>query len=252
MASEWYESFFTSLALDFWRAAVPAETTSVEVDFLSRELRVSPGAQLLDLPCGLGRHAIALASRGYRITGVDLSADAVASARKEALERGLTVSFHVGDMRHEPSGGPFDGAYCFGNSFGYLSHDDMSRFVRSMLHAVRPGGRWAIDTGAVAESLLPNLVEARTLEAGGVTYSVRSRYDAAARRLVQSCTLVRGGEQQLAELSHAVYTVAELHRLLESAGWQLRGAYGSPDGRPFEPGNRLLLVIERPLAVKAQ
>jgi SAM-dependent methyltransferase len=248
MASEWYESFFTSLALDFWRAAVPAEATSMEVDFLSRELRVSPGAQLLDLPCGLGRHAIGLASRGYRVTGVDLSADAVASARNEALERGLTVSFHVGDMRHQSPGGPFDGAYCFGNSFGYLSHDDMGPFVRSMLHAVRPGARWAIDTGAAAESLLPHLVEARTLEAGGVTYSVRSRYDAASRRLLQSCTLERGDERQLAELSQAVYTVAEIYRLLESAGWQLRGAYGSLDGRPFQPGDRrLLVVIERPL-----
>ncbi len=248
MAPEWYESFFTSLALDFWRAAVPAESTAAEVEFLVRALGVSPPARLLDLPSGLGRHALALAGRGYSVTGVDLSASAVSAARKEARASGLTVSFQVGDMRDQPPAGPFDGAYCFGNSFGYLSRDDMRRFVRNILHGVRPGARWAIDTGAAAESLLPHLVEERTLEAGGVTYAVRSRYDTAAGRLVQSCTLVRGDERQIAEISHAIYTVADLRRLLESEGWQVTDTFGSLDGRPFEAGDRRLLLLgQRPV-----
>jgi SAM-dependent methyltransferase len=247
MESEWYESFFTSLALDFWRAAVPTESTSAEVEFLVQELGVSPPSRLLDLPSGPGRHALVLASRAYDVTGVDLSSHAVSVAQNEARARGVRVSFLRGDMRDRRLDGPFDGAYCFGNSFGYLSDVDMRRFVRNILHAVRPGGRWAIDTGAAAECLLPHLVEERTLEAGGVTYSVRNRYDAAGGRLVQSCTLVRGNESQVAEISHAVYSVAELHRLLESEGWQVTATLGSLDGRPFEPGDRrLLLVAQRP------
>lgn len=249
MAPEWYESFFTALALDFWRAAVPAESTRAEVDFLVRELGISPPASVLDLPSGSGRHALLLASRGYRVTGIDLSPAAVSSAQDDARAHGSTAKFLLGDMRDAPPGSPFDAAYCFGNSFGYLSRVDMRRFVRNSFEAVRPGGRWAIDTGAAAESLLPYLVAERTLEAGGVTYSVRSRYDAAAGRLVQTCSLVRGVERQLAEISHAVYSVSELHRLLEDGGWLVKGAYGSLAGRPFAAGDRrLLLVAERSAA----
>jgi cyclopropane fatty-acyl-phospholipid synthase-like methyltransferase len=164
MASEWYESFFTALALDFWQAAVPVASTAEEVEFLVRELGISPPARVLDLPSGLGRHSIALARREYRITGIDISAHATFTAKNEASARGVRVTFLPGDMREPPPDGPYDGAFCFGNSFGYLSRGDMRRFVRNMLHAVRPGGRWAIDTGAAAESLLPHLAEERTLE----------------------------------------------------------------------------------------
>jgi hypothetical protein len=122
-------------------------------------------------------------------------------------------------MRHPPPQGPYAGAYCFGNSFGYLSREDMERFVGNMLWAVVPGGKWIIDTGAAAESLLPHLAEERVLEAGGVTYFVRSQYNAVERRLVQSCRLARGSESQTSEISQSIYTVQELHQLLENAGW---------------------------------
>ena len=245
MTPEWYESFFTSLTLDFWRAAVPSEATVAEVDFLTKELGVPPPSRLLDLPSGLGRHAVALAIRRYDVTGIDIAAEAISAARSQAQAQNVKVSFAQGDMRQLPAGGPFDGAYCFGNSFGYLSHDDMKRFIRNVFQVVRPGARWAIDTGAAAESLLPHLVSERTLEAGGVTYAVRNRYDAEARRLFQTCTLVRGEERQTAEISQAVYTLQELHRLLEDAGWQMVASYGALDGRPFEVGDRRLLLVAR-------
>lgn len=252
MNSEWYESFFTALALDFWKAAVPATATSDEVAFLVRELDVSPPARLLDFPTGLGRHSLSLASRGYHVTGIDLSSYAISSARREVAALGVQATFLVGDMRHPPPDGPYDGAFCFGNSFGYLSGDDMARFVRHMLFALRPGARWAIDTGAVAESLLQHLVAERTLEAGGVTYVVRSRYDAGAKRLFQACTLARADEREVSELSQAIYTVGELHELLSSAGWNVLRTCGSLDGRAFETGDRRLLVVaQRPEATDA-
>jgi SAM-dependent methyltransferase len=247
MKPEWYESFFTALALDFWQAAVPAASTVDEVDFLIRELGVSPPERLLDLPSGLGRHALVLARRGYEVTGIDLSSYAIASTQEQTRGRGLPVTFLHGDMRHPPPGGPYDGAFCFGNSFGYLSRDDTGRFARNILTALRPGRRWAIDTGAVAESLLRDLPAQRTLEAGGVTYEVQSRYDAESKRLLQSCTLVRNGEREFTEISYTVYTVAELLELLVDVGFKLLGSYGSLDGRPFEPGDRrLFLVAQRP------
>jgi SAM-dependent methyltransferase len=246
MASHWYESFFTSLALEFWRAAVPASATAEEADFLARNLGVEPPARLLDLPSGFGRHALLLARRGYRVTGIDIAPEAIEGARGEAREPGVEADFLVGDMRSAPPAAPYDGAYCFGNSFGYLSHEDTKLFVRNMFQAVRPGGRWAIDTGIAAESLLPHQLQDRRLEAGGIVYTVSNSYHAAASRLVQSCVLTKGAARQTAEISYGIYTVAELHRLLSGEGFRVVSASGSLDGRPFQLGDRrLLLVAER-------
>lgn len=240
MATPWYETFFTPMAVDFWSAAVSPEVTQAEVEFIARRLGTSPPARLLDLPCGTGRHADALAGRGYDVTGIDLSRVALARAAGAAR-------LFRGDMRTPPPGGPYDGAICFGNSFGYLSHAETFAFARNVFGAVRPGARWVIDTGLVAEALLPHLVPERSLEAGGVTYSVRNRLDPQAGRLLQECCLTRGGEREETQISYGVYTVAELCRLLESQGWRVLETLGALDGHRFSPGDRrLLLVAERP------
>src|SRR3954471_1822980 len=94
---EWYETFFGPLALEFWDKAVPPSATAEEVDFLVRNLAVEPPARLLDLPCGLGRHALLLAGRGYRVTGIDIAQEAIESARGRARA--------VGVERGESAGG---------------------------------------------------------------------------------------------------------------------------------------------------
>ena len=247
MQREWYESFFTPLALQFWRAVIPPEATRDEVDFVERALGLGRPGWLLDLPCGEGRHALELALRGHRVTGVDLSPYAVEQATAEARRTGAAVEFRRGDMRAAPSG-PFDGACCLGNSLGYLSHEDLRGFLRSMLAALRPGARWVVDTGTAAESRLPHLGgDDRTLEAAGIRFAVRQQYDAIEGRLRQESVLERGEEHEEGSISYGVYTVAELRRLFLEAGWSVRGLHGALDGRPFTLGDpRLLIVAERP------
>ncbi len=246
MQAEWYESFFSPLALQFWRAVIPPGSTLDEVAFVERALGLGSRGRLLDLPCGEGRHALELARRGHQVTGVDLSPYAVERARAEARRTGASVDFRTGDMRAPPPG-PFDGACCLGNSIGYLSHEDLRRFLRSMLAALRAGARWVVDTGTAAESLLPRFGGCdRTLEAAGIHFEVRQRYDAVEGRLHQEAVLERGAEREEAPISYGVYTVAELRRLFGEAGWSVTGLHGALDGRPFALGDpRLLIVAER-------
>lgn len=247
MRREWYETFFSPMAMEFWRAVVPPDAARDEVDLVERALGLDRPGRLLDLPCGEGRHVLELARRGHRVTGVDLSPHAVERARAEAVRAGIAAELRVGDMRVPPPG-PFDGACCLGNSIGYLSHEDLRGFLRAMLALLRPGARWVVDTGTAAESLLPRLGgDERALEAAGIQFTVRQRYDAVEGRLLQQATLARGEEREHGAISYGVYTVAELRRLFLEAGWSVVGLYGALDGRQFSLGDpRLVVVAERP------
>jgi cyclopropane fatty-acyl-phospholipid synthase-like methyltransferase len=80
--TNWWESFFEGVAVAMWVQALPAEHTAREADRLARLLDAAPGAEILDVPCGAGRLSLALAERGYRVTGVDWSSEFLAHARR--------------------------------------------------------------------------------------------------------------------------------------------------------------------------
>jgi SAM-dependent methyltransferase len=103
-----------------------------------------PGyATVLDVSCGIGTQAIALAQRGFRVTASDLSARAVERAKREAALRGQDIAFSVCDMRQALGhhGGGFDVVISCDNSVPHLLDDrDILRAFRQMFACLRPGG----------------------------------------------------------------------------------------------------------------
>src|SRR4051812_33488628 len=161
---------------------VPAEATAADIAFAQRHLDLHPPAHILDIPCGAGRHALALADVGYRVTGVDLSQEAVARAGAAGRERGLSAVFVHGDMRDFEAEGPFDGIICLGNSISYFDPPGTGLFLRSLAAKLRPGGRLILDTHCCAESLFPLQAE-RRLDFDGGCYESRLSYDPMTSRL---------------------------------------------------------------------
>jgi SAM-dependent methyltransferase len=241
----WYTSFFTELPNAFWRAAVTTEHTTAEVDFLVRVAGLRPGSRVLDVPCGSGRHSLALAGRGCRVTGIDVSAEAVAFARNAA--RGIDVDLLVGDMAAVPTHLRVELAICMGNSFGYLDHEGTRRFLADLATVVTPGGHLVLDYGFVAESLLPGLrVEEEPMTIGGIEAESVNEYDAVNSRWLTRFTFRRGDEEYRGTSVQHVYTAAEVVRLVREAGFTGADLYGDPDGSPFRFGSpRLLLVARR-------
>lgn len=245
--SAWYADFFTELPNEFWRRAVPPESTEAEVDFIERHLGLTPGSHLLDVPCGSGRHTLALAARGHRLTGVDISAEAIGYARRAAAEAHVDVELIVAEMRDIPRNGSFDAAVCMGNSFGYLDFAGTREFVAALAGAVRPGGGLVIDFGATAESVLPHYSgEPRTMRTGDIAVVATSEYEVAGSRLISRYHFTRGADELKVTAVHHVYTSAHLGQLLTEAGFTDIRRYGGPGGEPYQLGaGRLLLTAGR-------
>jgi len=97
---EWFEND------ELWAGLFPflfdkerSQAAPGEVDGAERLLELQPGARILDLGCGAGRHCLELARRGYAVTGVDRTALYLEHAARTARERGVEVEFVLSDMR---------------------------------------------------------------------------------------------------------------------------------------------------------
>jgi SAM-dependent methyltransferase len=247
MTSTWYDDFFTELPNAFWRAAVPAPATAAEIDFLVRTVGLQPGQTVLDVCCGSGRHALELARRGYRVTGVDVSAEAVAYAQEAADDEGLAVDLRVGDMRALPTDVRPDVAICMGNAFGYLEHEGTLAFLADLGEIVVPGGALVLDYAFAAESMLPGVaLEEEPMTIGGVEATSVNTYDVADSRWLTEMTFRRGDEIHRGTSVQHVYTSAEVGRLVAAVGFADVERYGDADGSPYRLGSpRLLLVARR-------
>jgi 2-polyprenyl-3-methyl-5-hydroxy-6-metoxy-1,4-benzoquinol methylase len=237
--ADWYRNFFTLPVNAFWETIVPEAATATDLAFLRRHLPLPP-ARLLDVPCGAGRHSLALARHGYRVTGIDLSEDAIDRAR--AAGKGLAVTFRRGDMRFLDLEERFDGVLCLGNSLSYFPPEEMRAFIAALASRVAEGGRLILDTGCCAESLFP-LADAREVAFEGGTYRSAYRYDSR-RSLLKTKAALRLGEAVHPLLyAHYVVTSGELVRMVEAAGLEVEALHGGTEGEAFAPGMPRLLLV---------
>jgi ubiquinone/menaquinone biosynthesis C-methylase UbiE len=126
----WYERE------EFWESMAPKifseghwKNAAAEVDSFIRLLGISPGAKLLDLCCGPGRHALELARRGFHVTAVDRTATYLEQAKERAEQEGLPIEFVLADMRHFRRPGSFDAVLNLYTSFGYFEHPEEDKQV---------------------------------------------------------------------------------------------------------------------------
>jgi SAM-dependent methyltransferase len=244
VADEWWKDFFDGLIVEFWQAVVPEETTKAEADFLEKHLRLEPGSHVLDVPCGAGRHAIALAARGHRLTGVDISREFLVAARAGALARGVTVDWRQAEMRDLPWESEFDAAYCAGSSFGFLGDEGDAEFLCSLSRTLKPGGRFVADFKA-AESILPNFREQYEMRVGEIEFRARNSYDPIHGTMESSYTVTCGDRTEKKRAVHRIYTARAIFRMLSDAGLSACETFGSLGGDPFRLGSPTLVVVAR-------
>lgn len=139
----WYKDWFNSTfyhKLYFDRDEQEAEAF---IKKLVHHLQPAPGSRMLDVACGKGRHSKTLASLGYTVTGIDISADSIQYARQFENDH---LDFFVHDMRLPFYANYFDLVFNFFTSFGYFKtrreHDDA---IRTIAQSLKKGGRLVID-----------------------------------------------------------------------------------------------------------
>jgi SAM-dependent methyltransferase len=217
----WFEPVASHLGEAYLRYSF-TKGTEQEVDFLVDVLGLAAGDRVLDVGCGPGRHARALAVRGMEVLGVDISERFIELANRDAPPN---ATFQRADARHLPYEDEFDAvvSLCQG-AFGLVGEEDPS-VIEGMARAAKPGGRIAL-TAFSAYFALRYLEESDRFDAdAGVNHE---------RTVVKN----EGGDEAEFDLWTSCFTPRELRLLFARAGldvehlWAVApGAYDrtSPD-----------------------
>jgi SAM-dependent methyltransferase len=243
---DWTLDFFSQPALDAWQRAQTPEITEEEVAFLAHALELDAAPRrLLDVPCGDARHAVELAKLGHQLTAIDSAVENKVRARKRADDAGVTIEFVLGDMRAAPAGAPFDGAYCWGNSFGYFPREQTQRFAHAVAESLAPGARFVIDTATSAETLFVELPKRSWVRVDeSLLLMLECVYNARESRLDTTYTSVLHDQVVDTRVAHHyVFTSGDIVNMLATAGFDTLELYDDLDGTPFELGSERLLVI---------
>jgi len=238
----WYRTAFGPITAGFWTGLVPRERVEKEAAFLAATLQAPAGGLLLDVPCGAGRQARALGRLGYRVDGVDISEHMLA-ASGEPPAAGVTL--RQGEMTSIADEEKYDGAICWGNSFGYLPDAESRAFVAAVGRALRPGARFVLESGAVAENILAAFQPTTEMTVSGFRFSAERRYEMGESAIYIRYRIERGGEAEEFTARQVVYTVAEIVRMAAAAGLATESLHGGIAGEPAGLGRPLVAVFRR-------
>jgi len=242
MSSDNSEEFFWGLTLDIMEEARPDEEIDAEVASMMRLLGLGPGDSVLDVPCGGGRHAVGLAAAGCKVSGIDISQPLLEKARASAEEHGVTLDLRKVDMRDLPWQAEFDAAICMWGSFGYFDDEGNIAFLRSAASALKPGGRFLIDT-PIVETVLPNYSPNDWTQIGRIMLTETRHYDHVRSRLERSWTMMQGQRLEKRTLSIRLYAYSELCRLLREAGFGECEGYSTLTCEPFALGDDRVYML---------
>jgi len=242
---EWFED------RKFWRATYPfmfpddrMERAEVMADPLIDLAGVRKGT-VLDLCCGPGRYSMALARRGFDVTGVDVTESLLETASSLARLEEIEVEWVLSDMKDFIRPDSFDLAISMFTSFGYFdSHDKNMEVLRNVRQSLRPGGRFLLETmgkEVLASIFRPVTVE--ELEDGSMLiqkHSIQHGW----KRITNEWLIVREDRVESRFLfSHWIYSAAEIEGMMLEAGFDMVSVHGDLEGSPYDDSARRLVVL---------
>ncbi len=215
---------------------------------------VGAGATVLDIGCGIGRHAIHLARLGYCVVGVDTSLPLVQRARELAIEHGVVdrSEFVVADARSVAAilcGREFDCAINMFTSLGYYDEETDCSILRQCRGLTRPGGIFVLETGS-RDSISRSFQPSGVIRLPDLLLLQEREFNLETSRMSAIWTFFENaGEDHrlLAEINveQRFYALHELIALFENAGWRFTVAYRDFELRePSLDGNRLIVVCQ--------
>lgn len=242
--NDWFEDedFWTSYASLMFDEAHWAEVPEA-VDSILKLTGVASGVPVLDACCGVGRHSLEFASRGFPVTGIDLTRPYLEAAVESAGAAGLDIEFLHADLREFSRPGAFGLCVNLFTSFGYFATpgEDLAALSKCASN-LAPGGKFVLET-AGKETQARDFIEGEWFERNGWTVLTEFSVVGAWEGLRNRWVLLKGTERIDRSFTLRLYSALEMRSILERAGFSRVEIYGALDGRPYDQNAISLVAV---------
>lgn len=205
-----------------------------------------PGPSILDAGCGPGRIAIELATRGARVTGVDLIRPFLNAALESAQDEGVELDLEQADLRTFVRPGAFDAAVSLYTSFGYCDtiEEDL-QILKNIAVSLKPSG-WFILEMTGREIAVRDFTEGEWFERGGFTVLTEFSVEGAWEGLRSRWMLIDENGRKIDHVYvQRLYSAVELRRLMLASGFSSVEIYGDFDFSPYNEKARTMVLVAR-------
>lgn len=245
-----WDSVFDETYLQTYLPLTNAEQSGEQALAAAALAGIEPGAEILDCPCGFGRHAIPLADAGYRVTGLDRSPTQLAEAEARRGDAEWPRFVH-GDYRELPFvEASFDAVLCLFSSLGYLERHEDVGVLREFRRVLRPGAALIMESAhRDGFARFTQSFGRRTWDRlpDGALYLEERALDWATGT-IDTYRLIVTAENERIERPYLlhVYSVKEWLEMLREAGFAEVEALGAWDGMtPISPDAWRLILRAR-------
>jgi hypothetical protein len=130
-----------------------------------------------------------------------------------------------------------------GNSFGYFDIEGMKTFVTKVAASLKSGARFVINSGMVAESILPHPPELVNFTFGDTTMEIDNTYVAEEGYLISRILYNKKTNPERHSFKHYIFTLSEIIRLLASANLKTIAVYNSTQKLPYQLGDQQMYLV---------
>jgi ubiquinone/menaquinone biosynthesis C-methylase UbiE len=233
--TDWTREYFERGYAQRWGLPARSDHVRLEATNLYALLRLSPTSRVLDIACGHGRHALALAEHGPDVIGLDFSVALLNRARHLATGLPTAVRWVRGDMRRLPFRSACAGAAIMVDAFGFFeTEEEHEAVLRETARVLSIGGRLGLKV-LNGGPVLRTFRESDREERDGTVVSVSRTLTLEPPRMTERISISgnRGGGEY--ERRQRLYRGEELRAAFEHAGFAIVGVFARPDGTPFDP-----------------
>jgi glycine/sarcosine N-methyltransferase len=236
-----------------WTSRLNYELPFIEATLKGRGTHTGESGRVLDAACGTGWHAIALAQKGWQVTGADFSPGMIKQARRNARQAKVDVRFIQAEFgvladRLREIHGPdqpqtYDAVLCLGNSLPHLLEETAVRAaLKDFAACLAPGGLLVLQNRNFDQVMrtLERWMEPQASRVAETEWLFLRFYDFLPDGLIDFhvLSLQREGAGPWRQRVHTTrlrpLLQSELSRALEEAGFEQTEFYGDMQGESFD------------------
>lgn len=207
--------------------------------------------KLLDVGCGTGSYALALAEKGYQIQAIDLDAEMISIAESKMQEARVEVVFYrlgMLNLKKKFKSASFDGIYIIGNVLVHLKKKEIKEFLDLAAELLKEKGKIFIQIVNYHRILELNLDGLPTIYSKDDSVRFERNYDYSEKENIiyfNTKLIDHFDDKILSENEIELYPLCknELEADLKAAGFKVKNAYGSPGGDQYRELSSIPLII---------